>query len=56
MLLHLNVLVLERLSFGATKEKFKVCSSKNGGNSFTATKGGSRPAHGKHLTSILGIL
>ena len=33
--------------FGGTKEKFKVCTSKNGSKSFTATKGGGRAAHGK---------
>ena len=36
--------------FGGIKEKFKVCSSKNGGKSFTATKGGSRAAHRKQAS------
>ena len=36
--------------YGGTKEKFAVCVSKSGGKSFTATKGGGRPAHGKQAS------
>ena len=47
----LDVLVPGRLSlFWRYEGKFKVCSSKNGGKSFTATKGGSRPAHEKQAS------
>ena len=39
-------------NFGGTKVKFKVCSSKNGSKSFTATKGGGRATHRKQASHI----
>ena len=32
---------------------FQVCLSKNGGKSFTATKGGGQPVHGKQASPFV---
>ena len=53
MWLHLDILVPKRLSlFWRYEGNVQVCSSKNDGKSFTATKGGGQAAYGKPSISL----